>query len=306
MKMRGKEKSGGFSLVELLVVMAIVAILMGISIPMLRMFTQNDMDRGARSLYTVIRAARVYASTYNVKTAVVYQLDQDPAGSPVMDSLRGQAVRTLRGAMMVYQLPSNLGNYSGLFVPAAERGGEFDMFPLGYSVLLDVPPTAPNLPPPGIAYSYGVSETADNSAYVPDFGGNASAIGMTHVTAYLDPIRERPPKPSNTASDDEKAAWNEWQAEFDPAGAVVLLAHVFDSGGALDLGGSGSTLQRFSVLFAPSPDRPAEERTWSTALVTEDMLAQWRNGTLRGAEMGLVGIPIEIYRSTGRVRMGSL
>ena len=211
------------------------------------------------------------------------------------------------GAMMVYQLPDGMGRYSGLYVPAAEQGGEFEMFPNGYAVLLDVPPMAANQPPPGIGYVYGVLDPpADNANYIPDYGGNLSALGMTYVTAYLGVISARPPKPAANSSDLTKELWTAWQGEFDPSALVMLPVHLFDSGGALDLGGSGSTLQRFSVLFAPSPDRPAGERTWSTTEVTPDLVAAWWSGTLRGAEMGLIGVPIEIYRSTGRVRMGSL
>ncbi len=307
MIMRGRHRSGGFSLVELLVVLAIVGILMGSSIPVLRMFSQNDMDRGARSLYTMIRAARVYASTYNVETAIAYQLDGDPAGSPVMDSLRRQSVRDLRGAMILYKLPANLGVYSNLYVPTVENGGEFQPFQTGYSVLLDVPPTDFRKPPQGIGYVYGLKDPpADNSVFQGDFGGNISALGMMSVPAYLGTIGGRPPQPAANASDVDKQMWKAWQDEFDSSAVVAVLAHVFDTGGKLDLGGSGSTTQRFSILFAPSPDRPVAERTWSTGDLNDNALDQWLAGAPTAPEMGLVGIPIEIYRSTGRVRMGSL
>lgn len=296
MIMRGRHRSGGFSLVELLVVLAIIAILMGISIPILRMFSQNDMDRGARSLYTLVRAARVYATTYNVPTAVVYQLDQNPGTSPVMDSLRRQSVRVLRGAMTVYRLPERMGSYKGLWVPTVENGGEFQPFPQDYSVLLDVPPTDYRTPPQGIGYAYGLLDPpADNANFHSEFGGNISQLGMTTVVMYDAPI-----DPDATVR----------EAEYSAGNKVTVLAHVFDTGGKLDLGGNGSVQQRFSILFAPSPDRPVEERTWSTGNVDETMLDAWWSGALSGdnapQQMGMIGIPIEIYRSTGRVRMGSL
>ena len=294
MIMRGRNRSGGFSLVELLVVLAIVGILMGISIPILRMFSQNDMDRGARSLYTMIRAARVYASTYNVKTAVVYELDGSPAGSPVADSLRRRPVRTLRGAMIVYQLPEDMGSYKGLYVPTPEHGGEFQPFPIGYSVLLDVPPVEATMPPTGPAYLYGVSENpAKDANFLSDFGTNISLLGMMPVVMYSGPVDSDP---------------TVREKEFDATAEVPLLAHVFDTGGKLDLGKSGSTTQRFSILFAPSPDRPVEERTWSTGEVNDSALDLWwaKSSPEIGPQMGMLGIPIEIYRSTGRVRMGSL
>ncbi len=290
---RGEHRSGGFSLVELLVVMAIVAILMGISIPILRMFSQNDLDRGARSLYTMVRAARVYASTYNVKTAVVYQLDQDPANSAVMDSLRRQSVRVLRGAMMLYQLPENMGSYKGLYVPTPQGDGEFTPFLQGYAVLLDVPPTDFRMPPQGVAYAYGLQDApADNANFLSAFAANIGQLGMTAVVMY------------NGIIDGDQTVR---EREYDPTARVALLAHVFDTGGKLDTG-TNTTLQRFSILFAPTPDRPVEERTWSAVDLNDGIVSSWLAKTLPDAnpQMGMVGIPIEIYRSTGRVRMGSL
>ena len=66
--------AAGFSLVELIVVLAVIGILAGISIPVVRMFSQNDLQRGVRPLTSMLRAARVYAATFNVNTAVVYEI----------------------------------------------------------------------------------------------------------------------------------------------------------------------------------------------------------------------------------------
>ena len=286
MIMRGRDRSGGFSLVELLVVMAIVAILMGISIPILQMFSQNEMDRGARALYTMVRSARVYASTYNVRTAVVYRLDSDPAGKPVMDSLRlngpNASVRVLRAATVLYQLPSNMGSYKGLYVPTPDYGGEFQPFSPDYGVLLDVPPQNYQMPPVQTpAFSYGIAED-------PSSGANIGWLGMSWVRQYDGPV-----EPGTTADENSK---------------VWLMGHVFDPGGRLEVGGSNATTQRFSVLYAPMPDRPVADRTWSSAEINDTMISAWWGKTNPDdlPQMGLIGIPIEIYRSTGRVRMGSL
>ena len=120
-------------------------------------------------------------------------------------------------------------------------------------------------------------------------------IGMTPVVLYTAPI-----DPDPTVR----------EAQFDATAKVPLPAHVFDTGGKLDLGTSGSTTQRFSILFAPSPERPVEERAWTTGTVDDSVLDLWFRKDAAppeiGPQMGMLGIPIEIYRSTGRVRMGSL
>ena len=70
-----KRHSTGFTLVELLVVIAIVALVAGIAVPgMARLmgYGRNNIDNAARDVYTLLRAANVYASTFRVNTAVVY------------------------------------------------------------------------------------------------------------------------------------------------------------------------------------------------------------------------------------------
>lgn len=149
----------GFSLVELLVVLAIIGILGAISIPIMRSFSRDDMRNGARTVYTMLRAARMYAMSYNVETAVVYELDdQFLSGSPMMDSLRNDSVRCIRAAQVMYKLPDeaglrpltlpgvNIGGrdnetvvWEGTFVPAPISAGERIEFAEGYSLLLEVP-----------------------------------------------------------------------------------------------------------------------------------------------------------------------
>ena len=111
-------------MVELLVVIAVIGILIGISIPITRMFTRNDLRDSARTVYTLLRAARVYATTYNVETAVVYSLDnpftRETGGpdqfTPLEDTilpdgdgpLAPLAVRTIRAASVMYKLPDGM------------------------------------------------------------------------------------------------------------------------------------------------------------------------------------------------------
>lgn len=279
-----RHSAPGFSLVELLVVLAVIGIIGGISIPIVRMFSQNDLQRGVRELHTVLRAARVYAATYNVNTAVIYQLN-----TGVMDdTVRRQTVRCLQAAAVVYQLPADMGLHKGKYVPVPKFGAEFRPFPQGHAVLLDTVPDQTGGPPGLPVYARmegGEFYVGENAETV----NIQNSLGMTSVPVYLGHI-------SPDARD--------WEAEYDETASVRYLGHVFNSAGQLSSGGEA---QRYRMLFAPAPDRPREERMWSTVPLTEDdVLVKWLSGDMPGGVMGMLGVPIEIFRSTGRVNMGSL
>ncbi len=74
--MRGKSKSEqGLTLIELIVVLAIVATLSALAIPglaRLGAFSNDSLPRASRELFEMLSAARIYATTWNVRTAVVY------------------------------------------------------------------------------------------------------------------------------------------------------------------------------------------------------------------------------------------
>lgn len=171
---RSRSRSG-WTMIELMVVIAIISLLAALAVPAMRMFGKSELRDSARLLSTLLRAARMYAVNYNVETAVVYYLD-DPFSvsndgtlmfSPMEDSVTNQLVRTVVAASIMYRLPANMpamplfpddveeadagssgGIYdyaqaapwleAGTFVPTASHG-DVVTFPTGYSLLLNAP-----------------------------------------------------------------------------------------------------------------------------------------------------------------------
>ena len=73
-----RESRAGFTLVEILVVLAIVAVVSAIAIPGLAKmgaFSRDEFTRATQEVNSVLRAAQLYATTYNENTAVVYSMD---------------------------------------------------------------------------------------------------------------------------------------------------------------------------------------------------------------------------------------
>lgn len=145
----GPSRAGGFTLVELLVVLAILALMASVAVPTfarMGFFSRNEMQSTARELYALLRAAKIYAATYRVDAAVAY-LDPN-----VSDQT---AAACLRAVAMMYEHPAfKLPDDEPVFVPVQDTEGVFDAFEGFAGVILDRDPRPagePGAPAPGLS-----------------------------------------------------------------------------------------------------------------------------------------------------------
>ena len=130
-------RAGGLTMVEILVVVAIIAIMAGVAIPSfarMGLLWKNDLQSSARELYTLLTAARIYATTYNVETAVVYTTYNPDGNTP----------DNLRAAAMMYGYASGTEQFFR-FVDRQDDGS-FRSLP-GETCLLSWPAADPADPP---------------------------------------------------------------------------------------------------------------------------------------------------------------
>ncbi|HRT65944.1 MAG TPA: prepilin-type N-terminal cleavage/methylation domain-containing protein [Candidatus Hydrogenedentes bacterium] len=118
MRQNGSERMGaggvrfrghrpGMTMIELIVVLAILALMSAIAIPTfarLGYFSRNDLQATARELHSMLKAAKIYAATYRVNTAVAYSV------VPVIDSITGATVEIIDAAALVYKFPQDIKN----------------------------------------------------------------------------------------------------------------------------------------------------------------------------------------------------
>ncbi len=262
--------------------MAILAILAGLAIPglaRLGVFSRQELPRATREIYTMLRAAQIYAATFRVDTAVVYGLDNwvspdinpgnepwTPAATwawqPYQDSLTAQTVRAVRSAAIMYKLPAS--EPCQRYVPIPDDAGAFEQLPTGMVLLLqDINTLEPYY-----------ASARPRYAPSPDDGvNNLDRLGMSSIQAFLD---------SGPVTDDVCNDSLNW-AHFP--------AHVFTPEGRL---AGGSSAERYILRIGPRPDETLARRLVVPDLGTAyDPVAQDTN---------IVHRAIEVFRSTGRIR----
>jgi prepilin-type N-terminal cleavage/methylation domain-containing protein len=135
------KNSRGLTLVELLVVMAIIAIIASISIPLLARTTfleSSALQNGSRELYSYMRAAKIYAVDHRVDTAVVYGMvvrdDSLPPHAPKMVANGLLLARGLndKESRMLQVAPAAR---RGIFVRIKDDTGQFHRLPDGTCIL---------------------------------------------------------------------------------------------------------------------------------------------------------------------------
>ena len=102
----------GITLVELLVVLTILGLMAAVAIPTFArfgFFSRNETQQGARELYKLLSATRVFAATYRVNTALAYGIVLK------RDSLTGQALEAIDAVAMVYRIPETIRQYCSIY-----------------------------------------------------------------------------------------------------------------------------------------------------------------------------------------------
>jgi len=241
---RRRKGKTGLTLVELLVVLGIIATISAVSIPVIArsgLFTSNKSQLAARELFIVLRAAKIYATTHNVETAVAYGIDlvedsfiKDPnfpgeglALVPVVDSMT--VVRRLKRKEMLELIQAGaLTDFrvdAPLYVQVKEGNSNFKRMPNGTCILPDL------------------------FEFVSSDNNNYSATGLNGIEIF-DPIDGQFLSPRTWNSNDDIKyilSYGSTTAEN------IFPAHLFSPEGAL-LADAPQQRLRFRVGVLPTED----------------------------------------------------
>ena len=304
-----KRRNGrGFTLVELIVVLAIVALLTALAVPglaRLGAFSDDTLGQESRQLFELLAAARVYATTYNVRTAVVYNLDTYkspqvnpnndplPLGSFVNDTITGAPTRFITAATMMYALPGANDNFGAVlnsiipngtkeaFVPATGKEWQWREFNDEVALLLKDNPT-----------------DASNAYYseAPRFDATVGCTGVGKLGMYCG----LPVLLDFDTADAARKAGVPWQDQVQYF--TRFPAHVFTPDGRVDA--TASDKERYTFYMSYRPDEPLERRLTNPEFPAFVFPGVDDNGAPISIP-NLRVVPMEIYRSTGRVKRAS-
>jgi type II secretory pathway pseudopilin PulG len=257
MRLRQKTQAAGITLVELLVVLAVLSLLAAVAIPAIASlgnFMRTDLQSTSQEVHSLLRAARIYATTHRVDTAVVYSLDGfDASAVGIRDNVRGETVRAITSAAMLYRRGDTWG-------PIPGDDGEFRGF-RGTTVIPLLDLRSSDLAP--------LYTDTSRDVFNPDSAESAPLLQQYGMQTVLLQVDSRPLP-------------------------VPFPAHTFNSRGMLASATSGA--ERFVFWLTPSPDSPRNER----------LIEPERNTMRLPDDTGtpnLLHIPIELYRSTGKVKI---
>lgn len=276
-----RSRAAGVTLVELMVVMGILAIIGAAAIPTLAKlgaFSSDAKGDGARELQNMLKAARVYAATFRVDTAVYYTLaEKDDAVSDdgtVIDVIDGFGLaraltdkerREQRVALAAAWGLSGDGLETMLdraFFPVQGREGALRLMPYG--------------------------------ACLPNPAPITNHLGMQSINLYMDEDLDGNPFNEDLNLDGSAGdpAWPRVRRttpdflEYDVA--YGFPAHVFRPTGEVLVG--YGVPPRVVLEVSPSPDAPLDEQ------YVEYVSASDNNP--------VDPVPVQLYAATGRVVTG--
>jgi prepilin-type N-terminal cleavage/methylation domain-containing protein len=313
----------GITLVELLVVMAILAILAGLSVPALLTFASSSSarDAAATELFTRLKYAQVHASSKRVETAVVYFLDnyespqRNPNNTPSLESPIGETIRPVEQApgfarvgvafaavekitngdviALLESLPGFSGSADRLFTPVeGEPGQLFPIDPSACILFAEVYPTftgAGQLP--SDPYFYAPYYLSERPRYVP----TQDLVDPGEI--YVNRLNELGMDWVYVVFGLEDAAdvfSGRLDVDLEDVLEIIPLpAHRFKHTGGLNV--PSGAAERFSINLAAIPTAEPEIR--ESAFVVE---------ALDGSQLSEVFLnhrELQLYKSTGRVRI---